>query len=78
MRLDLPSGTSVRFEPGEQKTVALVSLRGRNRCFGFNGLTMGPAGDFERAEALRHAKERGFAGAADVETENRKKKEGDV
>ena len=71
MRLDIPSGTSVRFEPG-------VSLRGRNRCFGFNGLTMGPAGDFERAEALRHAKERGFAGAADVETENRKKKEGDV
>ena len=54
MRLDIPSGTSVRFEPGEQKTVALVSLRGRNRCFGFNGLTMGPAGDFERAEALRH------------------------
>lgn len=78
MRLDIPSSTSVRFEPGEQKTVALVSLRGRNRCFGFNGLTMGPAGDFERAEALRHAKERGFAGAADVETENRKKKEGDV
>ena len=78
MRLDIPSGTSVRFEPGEQKTVALVSLRSRNRCFGFNGLTMGPAGDFERAEALRHAKERGFAGAADVETENRKKKEGDV
>lgn len=67
MRLDIPSGTSVRFEPGEQKTVALVSLRGRNRCLGFNGLTMGPAGTMERDTALRCAKERGFAGAGEAE-----------
>lgn len=63
MRLDIPSGTSVRFEPGEQKTVALVSLCGRNRCLGFNGLTMGAAGTMERDTALRAARERGFAGA---------------
>ena len=60
MRLDIPSGTSVRFEPGEQKTVQLVELRGRNRCFGFNALTMGPAGMMEKAAAVRRAKERGF------------------
>lgn len=60
MRLDIPSGTSVRFEPGEQKTVQLVELRGRNRCFGFNALTMGPAGMMEQAAAVRRAKERGF------------------
>lgn len=60
MRLDNPSGTSVRFEPGEQKTVQLVELRGRNRCFGFNALTMGPAGTMEKAAAVRRAKERSF------------------
>lgn len=60
MRLDIPSGTSVRFEPGEQKTVQLVELRGRNRCFGFNALTMGPAGTMEKAAAVRRAKERSF------------------
>ena len=75
MRLDIPSGTSVRFEPGEQKTVQLVELRGRNRCFGFNGLTMGPAGVMERDTALRCARERGFAGAAEPDQEA---KEGDA
>lgn len=75
MRLDIPSGTSVRFEPGEQKTVALIPLRGRNRCLGFNGLTMGPAGVMERDTALRCARERGFAGAVEPDQEA---KEGDV
>lgn len=65
MRLDIPSGTSVRFEPGEQKTVQLVELCGRKRCVGFNGLTMGPVGGMSCEAALRHAKERGFAGVAD-------------
>lgn len=31
MRLDIPSGTSVRFEPGEEKTVTLVEIGGRKR-----------------------------------------------
>lgn len=60
MRLDIPSGTSVRFEPGEQKTVMLVEMKGRKRCFGCNGLTMGPAGEKERAAAVRRAREQGF------------------
>lgn len=42
MRLDIPSGTSVRFEPGEEKIITLVSLGGRKRVYGLNGLTNGP------------------------------------
>jgi urease subunit beta len=41
MRLDIPSGTAVRFEPGQQRTVRLVAYGGRRRVFGFRGLVMG-------------------------------------
>lgn len=41
MRLDIPSGTSVRFEPGEKKSVQLVCIGGNKRIFGFNALTCG-------------------------------------
>ena len=34
--LDIPSGTSVRFEPGEEKEVQLVEMGGRKRVFGLN------------------------------------------
>lgn len=40
-RLNIPSGTSVRFEPGETKEVELVALGGRQRVFGLNALTDG-------------------------------------
>jgi urease subunit beta len=43
MRLDIPAGTAVRFEPGEEKPVRLVELGGLKRSFGLNGLTSGPA-----------------------------------
>jgi urease subunit beta len=42
MRLDIPSGTAVRFEPGEEKPVTLVSLGGTREVYGLNGLTNGP------------------------------------
>ncbi|MEB3103371.1 urease subunit beta [Ferviditalea candida] len=42
MRLNIPAGTAVRFEPGEEKPVELVSFRGFKRVFGLNGLTSGP------------------------------------
>src|SRR5271166_6149471 len=45
MRLDLPSGTAVRFEPGEIKTVQLVSLSGQRRAFGGSALVMGTLDD---------------------------------
>jgi urease subunit beta/urease subunit gamma/beta len=41
MRLDIPSGTSVRFEPGETRTVALTEAGGRKKFFGFNNLARG-------------------------------------
>lgn len=43
MRLDIPAGTAVRFEPGEEKPIRLVELGGAKRSFGLNGLTLGDA-----------------------------------
>lgn len=42
-RLDIPSGTSVRFEPGEEKKVQLVELGGKKLFYGCNDLTRGKA-----------------------------------
>jgi urease subunit beta len=41
-RLDIPSGSAVRFEPGERRRVSLVALAGRRIAHGFNGLVNGP------------------------------------
>ena len=41
MRLDIPAGTAVRFEPGDDKEVVLVSLVGSRKVYGFNGLVNG-------------------------------------
>jgi urease subunit beta len=38
MRLDIPAGTAVRFEPGDEKTVNLVVIAGSREISGFNGL----------------------------------------
>ena len=45
MRLDIPAGTAVRFEPGDAKRVTLVELAGAKRVFGLNALTEGGAKD---------------------------------
>ena len=37
MRLDIPAGTAVRFEPGQTREVQLVAYAGARRVFGFNG-----------------------------------------
>ena len=42
-RLDIPSGMSVRFEPGEEKTVQLCTVGGKSEIYGLNNLTSGPA-----------------------------------
>ena len=64
MRLDIPSGTAVRFEPGQQKEVALVEFGGRGRVSGFNSLTEGmidaPA---VKEQAIARARAGGFRGA---------------
>jgi urease subunit beta len=41
MRLNLASGTAVRFEPGQQRTVELVDFAGDRVVMGFRGLTQG-------------------------------------
>lgn len=41
MRLNIPAGTAVRFEPGQSREVELVELAGRRRVFGFAGRVMG-------------------------------------
>jgi urease subunit beta len=41
MRLDIASGTAVRFEPGQQRTVELVDYAGTRTVFGFRGLVQG-------------------------------------
>jgi urease subunit beta len=43
MRLNIASGTAVRFEPGQQRTVELVDYAGARLVYGFRGLTMGAA-----------------------------------
>jgi urease subunit beta len=41
MRLNIPSSTAVRFEPGQQRTVELVDFGGERRVVGFRGLVQG-------------------------------------
>ncbi|MEB3255015.1 MAG: urease subunit beta [Synechococcaceae cyanobacterium] len=42
LRLDIPAGTAIRFEPGDEREVRLVPFAGARRVFGFNGLINGP------------------------------------
>jgi len=41
MRLNIASGTAVRFEPGQQRTVELVDFSGAREIYGFRGLVQG-------------------------------------
>lgn len=61
MRLDLPSGTSVRFEPGEVKEVNLVPYGGHRVVYGFNALVMGRLDDpYTRAQSLKRCRDQGY------------------
>lgn len=64
MRLDIPAGTAVRFEPGASKEVTLVEFGGSGDLTGLNNLTAGRGSDPRvREAALARAKARGFRGA---------------
>jgi urease subunit beta len=53
MRLNIPAGTAVRFEPGDTREVEVVALGGRREVVGFNGLVNGVLDDeATRARAL--------------------------
>jgi len=64
MHLDVPAGTAVRFEPGEEKEVTLAAFGGTGELFGLNNLTDGNArSPAVRDAAIARARERGFKGA---------------
>src|SRR5262245_8794109 len=60
MHLDIPPGTAIRFEPGEQREVRLVEFSGGKRLIGFAGLTNGQANDQTKSAALQRARVQGF------------------
>lgn len=63
MRLDIPAGTAVRFEPGESKRVELVEIGGTREGYGLNGLVEGSMDEEEiKKKALKKAVELGFKG----------------
>ena len=67
MRLNMPAGTAVRFEPGDEKVVTLVELAGAREVHGLNALTDGPAGERAgRAASVRRAAEGGYLGGRRV------------
>ena len=59
-RLDVPSGSAVRWQPGETREVTLIDIAGKRRIFGFQGLINGRLTDERLGEALRQARARGF------------------
>ena len=63
MRLDVPAGTAVRFEPGERKTVSLVGIGGERIISGMNDLLNGPIDGDAKEAALERARAAGFGGA---------------
>ena len=54
-RLDIPSGTSVRFEPGEEREVKLVELGGRKQVYGLHDLTCGRTDESTIEAAMKKA-----------------------
>jgi len=63
MRLDIPAGTAIRFEPGCEEDVDLVAFGGDRIMKGMGGLVEGPLDDAEVKErALERASEAGYLG----------------
>ncbi|PKG22536.1 urease subunit beta [Niallia nealsonii] len=60
MRLNIPAGTAVRFEPGEEKEVEMVQIGGQKRVYGLNNLANGSVDDVEGiSQAIKN---KGFKG----------------
>ncbi|ERG94060.1 urease subunit beta [Haloquadratum walsbyi] len=61
MRLNIPAGTAVRFEPGEEKEVELVEIGGKRRITGLNNLTNGSLNsESVKKAAIRRAENQGY------------------
>ena len=63
MRLNIPAGTAVRFEPGDEKVVTLVELAGAREVHGLNALADGKVDAARRDAAVTKASRAGFLGA---------------
>jgi urease subunit beta len=62
MRLNIPAGTAVRFEPGEEKEVELVEFGGDKKVFGFNNLVDGDINEKNKEASLAKARDKNFKG----------------
>ena len=62
MRLDVPAGTAVRFEPGDETTVELVAIGGERVAHGMNSLVDGPLDESAKADAVARARGEGYGG----------------
>ena len=60
-RLNIASGTSVRFEPGEVKNVELIEFGGKKKIIGFNDLTNGVINQENEQKAIKIAQKQNFA-----------------
>ena len=76
MHLNIPATTAVRFEPGEEKEVELVSYAGKRRVIGFAGMTQGYTGLEDtpsyyptKIHAFRNIDEYGFKNISEEEAE---------
>ncbi|MDE5906559.1 MAG: urease subunit beta [Alistipes sp.] len=74
--LNIPATTAIRFEPGDQKEVEVVTYAGKRRIIGFNGLVMGYTGDEDaptyfpaRMKAVRKVRQAGFKEIAEKDAE---------
>ncbi len=57
--LNIPAGTSIRFEPGDSKNIDLVEYGGDKIVYGFNGLVNGKLSE-RKIQAIQKAKDKGF------------------
>lgn len=64
LRLNIPSSTATRFEPGDEREIQLVPYGGKRAVYGFNNLVDGPTAGKDAAtvksKAVAEAKKRGF------------------
>ena len=65
MRLNIAAATAVRFEPGEEKVVELVTFGGGQKIVGFSNLVNSNISEANKATALQKAKEQNFKSKPD-------------
>jgi urease subunit gamma/beta len=66
-RLDIPSGTAVRFEPGQSRMVQVTRFAGAEVSMGMNGLTNGSMrNELTKAQAIQRARQHGYSFREDV------------